>query len=89
MSINLVTYLRQLIKKIHYIIIVIIILSSLQFLYGKYRKQNSDLTLKINLYPIKVMYWSVLKNEVTHNIDNQLENLIYEIQDDIRSDEEY
>ena len=89
MNINLVTYLRQIIKKIHYIIITIIILMSLQFFYEKYRGFKSQLTLKINLYPIKVMYWTVLKNEVSHNIDVQLENLLYEIEETIQVNEKY
>ena len=94
MTINLITYLRQLIKKIHYIIIVIIILTSLQFVYNKNRVDQSNLTLKINLYPIKVMYWTQPYTTegsgtwLMANMNTQLINLIYEIEKSIEMNEE-
>jgi len=89
MSINLVTYLKQLIKKIHYIIIVIIILSSLQFFYQKYRVYKGELTIKINMYPVKVMYWTVSNKRLVGEIDNQVLNLLYEIEKTVAMNKEY
>ena len=62
---------------------------SLQYLYESNVSTKNNLKVSINLYPLKVMYWTNASAGILDNSGNQISNVVYEINEEIETNSKY
>lgn len=83
MNITLNTYISKAKEKINYAIIIAIIAVVLQFCLNFFYSKKIDYSLNINLY--KLIALSNVSTDIAFPIENQIQNLVYKIEDDANS----